>query len=201
MNIVMIDNHELFLESLAAALRQQEGINTVYTFNQFENKKTKEVLSNNEIDLVIIDINLDGIDGFEVAQQLKEVFPEVKIAFITGHSNQIYFKERAIAFNADGFLTKNVKPNDFLNQVKEAVEGEKPGLDLSGKKTPILSDRELELIRLLCKGYTNKELASKFHVTIRQIERHKKNLFDKFQVKSEKEAIRKAIDLGYEIIE
>lgn len=197
----MIDNHELFLESLANALRQQEGISTVYTFNQFENKKVEKVLQEHKIDLVIIDINLDGMDGFEVAKQLKGFFPEVKIAFITGHSNQIYFKERAVAFNADGFFTKNVKPIDFFNQVKQAVDGDKPGLDFIDSKSPRLTEREIELIRLLCKGFTNKELSSKFNVTIRQVERHKRNVFEKFQVKSEKEAIRKAIDLGYEIIE
>lgn len=197
----MIDNHELFLESLANALRQQEGIKIVYTFNQFENKKVEKVLQEHKIDLVIIDINLDGIDGFEVAKQLKGFFPEVKIAFITGHSNQIYFKERAVAFDADGFFTKNVKPIDFFNQVKQAVDGGKPGLDFIDNTSPRLTEREIELIRLLCKGFTNKELSSKFNVTIRQVERHKRNVFEKFQVKSEKEAIRKAIDLGYEIIE
>lgn len=201
MNLMIIDNHNLFLESLAAALRQQESVERVFAYKPTAEKEILSCLANEEVALLLLDINLDGQDGFSVARMIQKTIPDQKIAFLTGHGNQIHLRERASAFGADGFFTKDPTPKELIELIHQAIAGKKPGLDLDGLLSPRLTEREMEVAQLLCKGYTNKQLAEALLISERQIERVKQQLKRKFQVKNDKEIIRRAIELGYELIE
>lgn len=196
----MIDNHRMFLETTAEALSRVEGINEVHTFDQLELGKLNQLLTKKKIDIVIIDINLNGVDGIQLAEKIKNKWSNLPIAFITGHTNQLYFKERALEFQAHGFFTKDHTPKEFVQLIEEALKGKKPGMINEQNSSFKLTKSQREVLQLLCQGYTHEEMSERLFITTRQVERHKKNIFDKFQVKNEKGAIRKAIELGYVII-
>jgi DNA-binding NarL/FixJ family response regulator len=200
MNIALIDDHRMFLEATAEALKRIESIHEVYTLNQLEVKKLSQVLNKEILDIVIIDINLNGVDGIHLAEKIRKEWPKIPIAFLTGHTNQLYFKERAVEFQADGFFTKNQPPDKFAQLIEEAIKGNKPGMLNEQSDSLKLTEDQLKVLKLLCQGYTHEEMSKQLFITTRQIERHKKKIFDKFQVTNEKGAIRKAIELGYIII-
>lgn len=201
MDLMIVDNHSLFLESLAEALKKQEDVDQVFAYKPTDKKQMIDCLNEQDIALLLMDINLDGQDGFSVARTIQQKLPHQKIAFLTGHGNQIHLRERASAFGADGFFTKDPTPKELMALIHQAIDGEKPGLNMEGFLSPHLTEREMEVAQLLCKGYTNKQLAQSLLISERQVERLKKNLKQKFQVKNDKEIIRRSMELGYELIE
>lgn len=200
MKLILVDNHGMFMEGFVSSLEKFPEVEKVFSFYPEEVKKIIECLENNLIHLFIIDINLDGMSGFDFAEKVKNVAPETPIAFVTGHGNQANFRTEAREFRAAGFFLKDPKPRQFLEQIMQAINGEKPGM-MEEKRLPKLTLREKETLFFICKGYTNKELSEQLNVTLRQVERHKKNLMLKFEVENDKKLIRKAINLGYEIID
>lgn len=200
MKLILVDNHGMFMEGFVSSLEQFPEVEKVFSFYPEEVKKIIECLENNLIHLFIIDINLDGISGFDFAEKVKNVAPETPITFVTGHGNQANFRTEAREFGAAGFFLKDPKPRQFLAQIIQAINGEKPGM-MEEKRLPKLTLREKETLFFICKGYTNKELSEQLNVTLRQVERHKKNLMLKFEVENDKKLIRKAINLGYEMID
>ena len=200
MKLILVDNHGMFMEGFVSSLEKFPEVEKVFSFYPEEVKKIIECLENNLIHLFIIDINLDGMSGFDFAEKVKNVAPETPIAFVTGHGNQANFRTEAREFGAAGFFLKDPKPRQFLAQIIQAINGEKPGM-MEEKRLPKLTLREKETLFFICKGYTNKELSEQLNVTLRQVERHKKNLMLKFEVENDKKLIRKAINLGYEIID
>ncbi|MFJ1628225.1 response regulator [Marinilactibacillus psychrotolerans] len=199
MRLAIVDNHGMFMEGFAYSLEQFPEVEKVFSFYPEEVKRIIECLENNLIHLFIIDINLDGMSGFVFAENIKNFAPEMPIAFVTGHGNQANFRTEAREFGAAGFFLKDPKPRQFLAQIIQAINGKKPGM-MEEKRLPKLTLREKETLFFICKGYTNKELSEQLNVTLRQVERHKKNLMLKFEVENDKKLIRKAINLGYEII-
>lgn len=104
MKLVLIDNHGLFMEGLSSCLEQFSDIDNVFTFYSEEKVKIQNCIKDEWIDLFLIDINLDGISGFDFADELREEDPELPIAFITGHGNQPNLRAEALEHGAIGFF-------------------------------------------------------------------------------------------------
>lgn len=200
MNLIIVDNHGLFLHSLKEVLKQQEVITEVYTFFPSDMEQLKKCIKENIIDLLILDINLDGLDGFSVGENLRAVFSKLPIAFLTGHSNQIHLQERAAEFGAVGFFTKESLPNELVNQIQKAINGEYPGI-ATQKEVDSLNTVEQEVLYLVSQGLSNKNIAEEMIYSIRNIERIKAKIYEKLEVTNEKEAIRKCFELGYDLID
>lgn len=199
MNIAIIDNHGMFMAGFSSSLEKFPEVNKVVMFFPDEVEKLCHNIQKLALDLLIIDVNLGGMSGFGLAKKISSKHSSLPIAFITGHGNQINLKEEARELGAAGFFLKDPKPDELLQQIKKVVAGEKVGLK-NEEKVPRLTSREKEVLQYLCEGYTNKQLSKKFDLSVRQIERHKKNLMVKFDVPNDKKLLRKAINLGYEII-
>lgn len=200
MKLIIVDNHGLFLHSLKDVLLKQPVINEVYTFSSFEIEQLESCIKENTIDLVILDINLDGIDGFSVGEHLREIFPKISIAFLTGHSNQVHLQERASKFDAAGFFTKESLPDELVKQIQEAVNGRKPGI-VDKKQIGSLTKTEQDVLYWLSRGLRNEEIAEELNYSTRNIERLKSVIYTKLEVTNEKEAIRKCFELGYDLID
>lgn len=198
MRLAIIDNHGLFMAGFAASLEQFAEIKKVYTFYPSEVEALTS-LDKLNLDLLIIDINLDGISGFDLARRILLIHPRLPIAFITGHGNQIQLRNEAKEFGAAGFFLKDPKPIDLLEQIKKVVKGERVGLE-NQDVLPNLTPREKEVFHYLCEGFTNQQLSKQLRISLRQVERLKKNLMIKFDVKNDKALIRKGLNLGFEII-
>lgn len=199
LKLALVDNHGMFMYGFVSSLEQYPEVEKVFSFYPNEIKKITKCLKMHSLDMFLIDINLDGISGFDFAEKIKIIDPKIPIAFITGHGNQANLRTEASEFGAVGFFLKDPVPDEFLSQIKGAVTGKFPGLD-GALKLPKLTPREKETLYYVCMGYANKEISQELYITTRQVERHKKNLMIKFSVKNDKKLIRKAIDLGYVVI-
>lgn len=154
--------------------------------------------------VILMDINLTGINGVECARRLKPLLPATQIIMLTVYQNTEHIFN-ALAAGATGYMLKQTKPDDLLIAVKDVYEGGSPmsshiarkivlSFQQNGQRedeTQSLSPREAQVIELLAKGYLYKEVADTMGVSYATIHTHIRHIYEKLQVRSRTEAVVK----------
>src|SRR5215469_564366 len=154
-------------------------------------------------DIVLMDIFLPRMSGIECTGRLKSMLPKTQILILTGvEDDELVFM--ALEAGADGYLLKRTKPEDLHAAMQNVLGGGAPmtseiarlvvesfrkSARLSSKPTVHLSAREEEVLILLSKGYSNKEIASQLSISVETIGSHLKHIYKKMHVRSRAEAV------------
>lgn len=161
-------------------------------------------------DLILMDIAMPGLDGLEATRLIKEKWPEINILVLTMHRTDDYFFEMLKA-GASGYVLKGAQTSELINAVRVVHEGEiflyptmtsklvKDFLTRDENKIRpdlVLSPREIEILRLLAEGYTNKEIASKLVVSPSTVHSHRSNLMVKLGLSKRHELVSYAHKAG-----
>ncbi|NER18330.1 response regulator transcription factor [Spongiivirga citrea] len=165
----------------------------------------EDALLNLKVDkpvIVLMDIELPGMNGVEGTKKIKAKYPNINILIVTVYENsETVFN--ALCAGASGYLTKNATPQQITNALDEVMKGGAPMsihiakmVVQSFRKAPesILSDRETEVLSLLASGKSYKSVADTMFISVNTIRFHVKNIYDKLQVCSREDAIKKAND-------
>lgn len=206
MNIAILDDHELIRVGLCATLQGLPHTVTINTGNadDFFNKLLEGV----PCDLLLLDILMPGTTGIEVAQRLRAEYPDIKIIIVSVDTKE-YIVTRLMQIGIDGFVSKNGP----LEEVKAAIASVEEGVPYYGrdlavlvrdivdarldkKTSALLTKRELEIIEACCSGMLGKEIAEKFHISLRAVNSHKTNIFNKLGLSSSVEMVRFALEHG-----
>lgn len=148
-------------------------------------------------DVVIMDINLPGINGIEATQRIRKQVPEAKILGVSLHTQPSYAR-KMIQKGAMGYVTKNSSREEMFNAILEIVQGKKyicneinaivseQELGDTDQSTGVntLSQREIEVITFLKKGHSSKEIADALHLSVKTIEVHRYNILKKLNLKN-----------------
>lgn len=193
--IALVDDHQMFLDGMAAILAQENNIEV--SFIEKTAKGALEKLNTTIPDLIISDISMPEMNGFEFIKIVKKKFPEIKVLIVSMYKSHQSFE------NVEGFLLKDSDSSEFILAINTIVIHGKKYFGTE-KKTEddfifnksILSEREKEIIRLISDELTTDEIAEKLFLSKRTVETHRKNIFFKLQVKNIAGMIRKAIHLG-----
>lgn len=202
-NLVIADDHDLFRFGLSELLKKHHDINVVQTVS--DGYQLLELLkSNNNIDVILLDITMPNMDGFEVLEKINKVNTTSKPIIISMHNEGNYIAKCAKK-GAYGYLIKNADEEELLLSIRSVAKGKKYfGPEISEKmvnfmsenkvSTQLLSNKENEVLQLISKGLTTKEIATKLYVSARTIETHRANILKKFEVKNTAALIKKAIE-------
>lgn len=153
-------------------------------------------------EIVLMDIELPGIDGIQGTKEIKKIFPKTKVIMITVYENSRNVFD-ALCAGATGYLTKNTNSDKLIEALDELQAGGAPmSINIakmvveSFKKSPdsVLTERETQVIEMLAKGSSYKSIALKLDISINTIKYHVKNIYDKLQVHSKEDAIKEASD-------
>ena len=204
MNIIITDDHEIVREGLKKVFAKHDDLKVVAEASSIA--ELDELLSEHEVDLIMLDVSLPDKSGLDFVKDIKTRFPDIHILMFSIYPEE-KFAKRSIKMGADGYLSKNAKPSEILAAVRKIMTGGKyvrPEIleelflnPIRSKETPaheILSDREFEVLRLLAQGNKVKEIAESLGLSVNTISSYRTRILEKLNKKSTAELIRYAID-------
>jgi NarL family two-component system response regulator LiaR len=168
-------------------------------------------------DVIIMDVNMPKLNGIEATKQIKAMMPSVAVLVLTAYDNDQYVSALLEA-GAAGYLLKNIKGRELIEAVRAVNAGESVlhpkiarkvlnrfaiiGAKPEGEPvTNVLSERELEVLKLAAKGLSNRDIAEQLFLSIRTVQAHLGNIFNKLDVGSRTEAILYGLKKGWFSVE
>lgn len=203
--LIIADDHELFRKGLEELLKKHDDIKIVKTVaDGFE--FISLVNSPLEADIVLLDITMPNMDGFQVLKELKTLAIDIKPIVISMHNDGNYIAKCA-KMGAYGYLLKNTDESELILAIRTVHKGKKYfSAEISEKminfmstqsvSENVLSNKETDVLGLISKGLTTKEIATKLFVSSRTIETHRANILKKLEVKNTAELIKKATEMN-----
>jgi two-component system invasion response regulator UvrY len=193
--ILIADDHTLVRETWSSVLNSDPRFFVVAECGTGE--EAIEVVKNLRPAVVIMDINLPGINGIEATQLIRKYSPSAKILGVTLHTQPLYAR-KMMQKGAMGYLTKNSSKEEMFKAIVEVYEGKKymceeiknilseqviAGEDQhSGLNS--LSQREVEIISFIKKGYSSKEIGDELAISVKTVEVHRYNILKKLNLKN-----------------
>ncbi|MCF8107026.1 MAG: response regulator transcription factor [Desulfohalobiaceae bacterium] len=209
---LIIDDHPLFRTGLKAILKQETSL--IVVGEAGNTKEALEIAREKRPDLVILDITLAGQNGISLIHPLREILPNVKILMLSVHS-RIEYITRAFQAGADAYLLKDTasegllkgveqifQDNYFLDHtlsneiVKNLIKSPQEPDRVSDAAYNSLTHREQEIMHLLAKGYSSKQVAKKLFISIKTVDNHRTHILNKLGLSSTIELIRYAVKIG-----
>lgn len=212
MKLLHLDDHVLFSEGLSAVFKQQNKNLTVLSVYTVEDA-FKKLTENDDIDVIIIDLYLPGLDGYAFLQGLEERHIFIP-AVILSATVDLWKIRKALKAGASGFIPKTYSINPIISILERIMAGEivipediqrslcdMPSLEPTQEKQRILTahqlgQRQLDVLKLMQQGYANEEIASVLNLSVNTIKTHARTLFKSFQVANRLECVRYAERLG-----
>jgi len=208
-NVAIVEDNNTIREGLAALINGTNDYSCVGSFPDCEKFLTN--LPKTNIDVVLMDIGLPGVNGIEGVKRAKQINPDLNILMLTVYeeSNVVF---EALCAGACGYLVKKTPPSRLLEAIKDIYEGGSPMSShiarqiisvFHQKKTfnehhPIsdLTQREKEVLTLLADGNNYQEIADKIFISVDTVRHHIRNIYRKLHAHSQSEAVAKAIRKG-----
>ena len=208
--IVLADDHVILRQGTRQLLEHEPDIEVVGEASN--GAEAVELVSKLEPDIVIIDVAMPGMNGIEATKKIKEILPGTKILVLTGYDYDEYIFS-LLEIGAAGYLLKDVSGDDLVGAVRAVYQGE-PVLHpavmrklMNRFKTPttrqtetpidVLSEREMEVLKLAVSGKSNKDIADALNISLRTVQAHMRSIFNKLGVGSRSEAIVSGLKKGW----
>lgn len=201
--VMIVEDHPVVRSGIRLLLTEAGDIEVVAEASN--GREALELLQGVQPDLLLLDITMPELNGLEVTQQVRELFPRLPILILTMHEDERYFFQLLRA-GATGYIVKGAAPNDLVSAVRAVAGGQAylyPSLArlLAREPDTTLSARELEVLQLTSQGLTAREVGKRLGISSNTVERHRANIMHKLGVSNRAELIRYAIRRGLLSIE
>jgi DNA-binding NarL/FixJ family response regulator len=211
--VLIADDHKIIRVGLRGILEREEDI---LVSGEAENsEEVMRVLEENPAEVILMDIDLGETDGIITTRKVKQLYPAIHVLGLTMHEEPTYIIKMLEA-GASGYVLKNAGRDELLTAIHTVAKGDsyfsqKVSATLlqaitrqkenpDAPKKPIgptpLSDREIEVLRLIAQEFSNGEIAEKLFISIRTVDTHRRNLLEKLQVKNTVGLVKYALDKG-----
>jgi DNA-binding NarL/FixJ family response regulator len=170
-------------------------------WDEYELKITIE--NNNNIDIILMDINMPQLNGIDATEIIKKLYKKINILALTMHNEESYIT-KMITSGALGYILKDTNSTNLLDAVKTVAKGDSYYsnevtstivnhlMHNQKEKKPTLSEREIEIVKLLMDGKTNKKIGAAFNISPRTVETHRRNILNKLELSNTAELINYA---------
>lgn len=197
MNILLIDDHGMFSESLKLTLERDARIKKVNILQDID--KVKQKILNREYDITLMDINIKKItgnkDGLEIAKELLDEDDTLKIVMLTGFDMPGYESE-AQKIGAKGFICKDEYTDVLIEKLVKVYNGETV-FRRKDNEIDELTEREKEILILYSSGLSRREVANECEVSVSSLAVTLNRIYEKLDVKNYQEMVNKALEIGY----
>lgn len=206
MNIALLDDHQFVRIGVATTLRNTKHTITISVATADE--LFNALLQGSPCDILLLDILLPGMNGIEVAKRMRSEYPKIKIIVLSVDSRE-YTLIQLLQIGIDGFVSKRGTQDEVVRAIDYVEKGvpfygrdiailirDISDAKLNKQNTAALTKRELEIIQACCDGLLGKEIAEKLNISLRAVNSHKTNIFNKLGISSSVELVRFAIEHG-----
>jgi DNA-binding NarL/FixJ family response regulator len=200
--VSIVEDNDQLRATLARVLNRAEGFRCVSHYQNAE--AALEALPRDQPEVVLMDINLPGMNGVECVRQLKQVAPKIAVVMLTVYEDteNIF---NALAAGAAGYLLKRTKSAELLEAIREVQRGGSPMTTHIARKvtqsfqkagpstqpTENLSQREQEVLDFLSQGFLYKEIAERLGISYETVHTYVRRIYEKLQVRTRTEAVAK----------
>lgn len=210
--LLIADDHQLFLDGIISLLKTEKDFDISATAT--DGYQVLELLGKNRYDVCILDINMPKLNGIETARLIKERTYDTKIIILTTHNEKEFISEMLL-IGVSGYVLKNTTKIQLISAIKEVINGGRYFSNevhenilnnylnkVEKEKNPqqeepvILTPREIEIVQLLAKEYTNENIANTLFISYRTVETHRKNIMQKTKTKNLAGLIKFAYENG-----
>lgn len=202
-NVAIVDDQVIILNGLQKILAEADHINVWGTYNNADH--LLENLENSQPDVLLLDIQMPGRSGLELATILSKKYPAIKMIALTNVDVLTQMKQM-LQKGCLGYLLKDVSPEILINAIETVNRGEqflhetlKKQLlnSLSGQDDKqLITRREKEILKLILEENTNQDIANKLFLSLRTVENHRNNLLQKLNVKNTAGLVKVALQEG-----
>jgi DNA-binding NarL/FixJ family response regulator len=205
-NVLIADDHPLLIDGIKSTLEGVEGISIVAEVNNGY-QVLEQLDSGLAVDVILMDINMPKLDGLSCTKMLRKKYPDVKVIALSQYDEKRFVKQM-VKNGAKGYLLKDTDKETLAKAIKTVYGGESYfcerlsmrliSQELKTEDTkslfPKLTDREIEILRLIGREYSSQEIADKLFISFHTVESHRANLMSKAGVKNTAGLIRWATE-------
>lgn len=201
-SVSIVEDSDKFRETLARVLNRADGFRCISQYPNAE--EALKALPQDKPDVVLMDINLPGINGVECVRQLKQLAPAIQVMMLTVYedTDNIF---NALTAGATGYMLKRTPRDELLEAIREVHRGGSPMTTHIARKvvqsfqraapaaspTETLSPREQEVLDCLAQGFLYKEIAEKLSISYETVHTYIRRIYEKLQVRTRTEAVAK----------
>ena len=205
--LCITDDHHLILEGLRMVLHQQQDVHVVHTCMSGE-ELLALLESGTHPDIILLDINMPGMNGIEVCGKVKKAYPDIRVIGLSMNAEN-HLVKLMMKNGADGYLHKNSGTDEIIQAIHDVMQGriyvsEEISANLLNAKNhssagnnspfPRLSAREKEILRLIIDEKTTQEIAQQLFISFGTVETHRRNIIIKLGVKNTAGLVRTALE-------
>ncbi len=204
--VLIVDDHPLMRQGLTLLINQQQDMQICGEAQ--EAQTAIHAIAESRPDILILDISLSGPDGLELLKSIRTSDPDLPVLILSMHDEAIY-AERALRAGANGYIMKQEAAEKVLVAVRRILNGEiylsdrmsnhmlqqyiGGGASMIQSRIASLSDRELEVFRLIGEGHATREIADQLHLSVKTVETYQAHIKEKLALRSGRELIQHAI--------
>ncbi len=206
--ILIVEDHELTRFGLKTAFEACDFVEYIKEAESAE--KCLEILKNNEIDLIIMDLGLPGMNGIEATKLVKESNKDIKVVILTSHNDEQEVLN-SLKAGANAYCSKEINPIRLTQVVQSVLDGAAwfdPSIshivlnaatkiqekeNIKSEKDYGLTSREAQILKLITEGYSNNEIANELYVSINTTKAHVASILQKLEVDDRLQAALKAL--------
>lgn len=195
--VLFVDDHEMVRIGISSYLSTQEDISVIG--EAASGREGIEKAEELEPDVILMDLVMDDMNGIEATQHIKKHQPCVKIVMLTSfiEDNEVY---QALDAGVDSYILKTTSADDIANAIRKTYNKEsifepevlvkmRNRMNQKAELFEMLTEREMEILLLIAKGYSNQEIASASHITIKTVKTHVSNILSKLEVQDRTQAV------------
>ncbi len=204
--LLLVDDHQLFIDGIRSLLSREPGIEIVG--EALNGKAAMDFLQDNEVDIVLSDMSMPQMTGIELARKIRQKFENTQVIVLSMNKRKALIQD-AMHSGASGYVLKDATKEELAEAIRSIASGDtylskgvgkillsmnqdlKPNEDLAS-----LTDRELEILKLIATELSNVEIATRLDISRRTVETHRKNIMKKVGVKNSVGLARYAFSHG-----
>ena len=185
-DVYIVDDHTMLNEGLTDAINRSETVHVSHCFTTLADCRT--ALAERTPDVLLLDISMPDGDGTAFCQWVTSEYPKVRIVAVTIHDEYCVI-QRMLEAGVHGYVLKSAPIEELLTAIGQVWKGERyfsPAVEdiisQSGSKAIVLTKPEQNILRLVCQGYSNSEIADRLHLSAETVKWYRKRLLAKFGV-------------------